>query len=289
MDISPAQRRQVKAFCGRLTRRLPSSPSSTRDALIALGALIVPLAIAQGLIKHRATQEAEEQWNGKLTTRFVASLFGEEDGLESLTNKLIGQRMLPFFNSFALTRSSLDGAWWTPVTASFLHINFEHLLKSIAAFVGVAPVCAQVPGMSALHVFGVALGTSLVTGGATLLRYSQIDATSQYWPCTCGFSAIVCAFTSVATMGFTGTEARLYGGCRINVNSLWITMLGQMAFDFYGLVDKTTEAGPAWLLGSKRRNDCVSHLLGAGFGVAYYYAFLRKYKYRGDGYRLGRR
>lgn len=289
MDISPAQRRQFNALWNRLTRRLPSSQSSTRDALIALGALNIPLAIAQGLIKHRASREAEEHWNGRLTTRVVSFFSGEEDGLQSLTDKITRQQMLPFFNSFALTRSSLDGAWWTPITASFLHANFEHLLKNTAAYVGVAPVCAQVPGLSALHVFGVALGTSLVTGGATLWRFNRIAPTDQYWPSACGFSAIVCAFTSVATLGFTGTDARLYGGYRINVNSLWMTMLGQMAYDFWDLLAGTTEVGPAWLSGSKRRNDCVSHLLGAGFGVVYYYAFLRKYRYGSDGYRLGRR
>lgn len=288
MEISPAQRRHVGALWNRVTRQLPSPLLSTHDALAALGALNLPLAIAQGLVKHRAMREAEEQWDGKLT-KLTSFLYGEEDGLKTLTNRLIGQRMEPFFSSFALTRSSLHGAWWTPLTASLLHKDFTHLIKNMAAFLGVAPICAQVPGMSALHVFGLALGTSLVTGGVTLLRYSCIAPTAQYWPSTCGFSAIVCAFTSIATLGFTGPDARLYGSYHINVNSLWMTMLGQIAYDFYDLLDGSTELGPAWLPGSKSRSDPVSHLLGAGFGALYYYAFLRHHRYRGNGYRLGRR
>ena len=291
MEVSPAQRRQAKALWQRLTRRLPHSHLSTQDAFVTLSILNLPSAATKAVIQHQATLEAEAQWQAKLTTKLSSYLFGEGngEGLEAYRNEVIGKRMYEFFHQSALTHRSLEGAWWTPVTASFVHLDSEHLLKNMAAFVGVAPVCAQVPGMSALHVFAIALGTSLFTSAATILRFSRFDLKAVASPMTCGFSAIVCAFTSVATLGSTGTEVQVLRSYRINVNSLWITMLGQIAYDFWGLVSQATELGPAWLGGVKKRNDCVSHLLGAVFGAAYYYAFLRRYKRATVSYREPRR
>lgn len=289
MEISPAQQRQVNALLTRLTRHIPRPNYSAADGLILLGALNVPLAIHQAAIKHRCSRIAEEQWRNSFIPKVTSFFSGKtgSEGFEAYRNDVVHSNMVPLFSRYALTRQSLQGVWWTPITSSFLHLDLEHLLGNMAAYVGVAPICAKVPGMTALHAFSVAIGTSLLTGGVTLLRLSRIPPFSRHYPVSCGFSAIVCAFTSVAALGFTGTQAQVFGSYRINVNSLWITMLSQIAWDVFRMVQQSSQHGPAWLSGSQKRVDCVGHLVGAGFGALYYYVFLRKYKLLGN--RLGGR
>lgn len=130
----------------------------------------------------------------------------------------------------------------------------------------VGPACAEVPGMTPLHVCGIALTSSLVTGFQALYRLSGTSG----WT-TCGFSAVLCAFTSAAALGAPQREPDVFGKYPVKARSVWTVAAMQIATDVVSLIrSRSGSARP----GKTESVDYVAHLIGYACGAAYYAFFL---------------
>ncbi|KAM0720469.1 hypothetical protein Q7P37_004605 [Cladosporium fusiforme] len=133
----------------------------------------------------------------------------------------------------------------------------------------VAPACLDVPGMSAVHVFGIAVVSSLATSTATLYRFRDAGWNTSWT--SCGFSAVGCAFISVAALG---ADERVPGKAR----GVWSVAALQIAGDVVPLI--RARCAPASASagvgagGAAEAVDYVGHLVGYACGAVYYAVFL---------------
>jgi membrane associated rhomboid family serine protease len=204
MDLTSSQRQHASALWTRLSSQTGSKGAadnitSSKIAFIVLGLLNIPAPAAYHIIKTRATRHAIAEWPETFNARWVASFW--PDKKPSLLADHISARVRDALQDFApmLVLSPLTlrkNRWWTMVTANFTHFGFTHLLGNMLALNAIGPACAEVPGMTPLHVFGIAITASLATGFQALYRLSDAPGWKM-----CGFSAVVCAFTSVAALG----------------------------------------------------------------------------------------
>lgn len=209
--------------------------------------------------------EWPETWNA----RWIAHYFPDKKA--SLLADHISSRVRTDLHAFTsrvvlspLTTSR--NRWWTLITANFTHFNLSHLLGNMLALNAVGPACAEVPGMTPLHVCGIALTSSLVTGFQALYRLSGTSG----WT-TCGFSAVLCAFTSAAALGAPQREPDVFGKYPVKARSVWTVAAMQIATDVVSLIrSRSGSARP----GKTESVDYVAHLIGYACGAAYYAFFL---------------
>jgi membrane associated rhomboid family serine protease len=276
MDLSPSQHRQATAAWSKIRSILDYGPKdaidSSTNAFIALALLNVPAPAAYHLIKTRATRQALLEWPETFNARWVAHYFPDKQ--PSLLVDHISSRVRDALQGFTsnLVLSPLTTSrnrWWTIVTANFTHFNLSHFLGNMLALNAVGPACAEVPGMSPMHVFGIALTTSLATGFQSLYRLSD----TPNWT-MCGFSAVLCAFTSVAALGAPQSKPDMFGKYPIKANSVWTVAGMQILSDVISLVRARSGTSGESRFGKTETVDYVGHLVGYACGAAYYACLL---------------
>jgi membrane associated rhomboid family serine protease len=154
------------------------------------------------------------------------------------------------------------------ITANFTHFKPSHLLGNMLALNAIGPACAEVPAMTPLHVFGIALTASLATGFQALYRLSDAPGWTM-----CGFSAVACAFTSVAALGAPMPEPDVSGKYPAQARSVLAVAGMQILSDVVSMV-RANSAGGGSRAGEKETVDYLGHLVGYACGAAYYAIFL---------------
>ena len=275
MDLTSSQHRHASSLWARL-----SSPSgdkgadniaSSKIAFVVLGLLNIPVPAAYHFIKYRATRHAIAEWPETFNARWIASFW--PDKKPTLLAEHVSARVRDALQDFTpmlvlspLTRRK--NRWWTLVTANFTHFKFSHLLGNILALNAIGPACAEVPGMTPLHVFGIALTASLATGFQALHRLSDTPGWKM-----CGFSAVACAFTSVAALGAPMAQPDVFGKYPVKAQSVWTVAGMQILGDVIAVVRAQSGSGASGP-GKSEVVDYMGHLVGYACGAAYYTLFL---------------
>lgn len=275
MDLTSSQHRHASSLWARL-----SSPSgdkgadniaSSKIAFVVLGLLNIPVPAAYHFIKYRATRHAIAEWPETFNARWIASFW--PDKKPTLLAEHVSARVRDALQDFTpmlvlspLTRR--ENRWWTLVTANFTHFKFSHLLGNMLALNAIGPACAEVPGMTPLHVFGIALTASLATGFQALHRLSDTPGWKM-----CGFSAVACAFTSVAALGAPMAQPDVFGKYPVKAQSVWTVAGMQILGDVIAVVRAQSGSGASGP-GKSEVVDYMGHLVGYACGAAYYTLFL---------------
>jgi membrane associated rhomboid family serine protease len=274
MDLTSVQRQHASAVWTRLRSLVggegADSVASSKNALIALGLINIPAPAAYYFIKSRATRQAIVEWP-ETWSATIYSYFPDKKA--SLLADHISSRVRHALHGFTsmLVLSPLTAGknrWWTLITANFTHFNLSHLVGNMLALNAIGPACAEVPGMTPMHVFGIALTTSLATGFQALYRLSDKPAWTM-----CGFSAVLCAFTSVAALGAPMAEPDMFGKYPVKARSVWTVAGMQILSDVVSLVRAKNGSGGSGA-GKTELVDYVGHLVGYACGAAYYAFFL---------------
>ena len=275
MDLTSSQRHHASALWSRLSLQTGSKGedniASSKTAFLILGLLNLPVPAAYHFIKHRATRQAIAEWPETFNARWIASFW--PDKKPSLLADHISSRVRDALQDFTpmLVLSPLTlrkKRWWTLVTANFTHFKFTHLLGNMLALNAIGPACAEVPGMTPLHVFGIALTASLATGFQALYRLSDAPGWKM-----CGFSAVACAFTSVAALGAPMAQPDVFGKYPVKAQSVWTVAGMQILSDVVSAVRAQSRSGGSGA-GKSEVVDYVGHLVGYACGAAYYALFL---------------
>jgi membrane associated rhomboid family serine protease len=275
MDLTSLQRQHASSVWSGLYSMIggeaADSIASSKNAFVVLGLLNIPAPAAYHFIKTRATRQALASWPESWSAKWIAHYWPDKepslladhisshvrDALQGFTSKLV---LSPL--------TTRNNRWWTLVTANFTHFKLSHLLGNMLALNAIGPACAEVPGMSPLHVFGIALTASLATGFQALYRLSDAPGWTM-----CGFSAVACAFTSVAALGAPMAQPDVFGKYPVKARSVWTVAGMQILSDVVAAVraqSGTGGSGP----GKSEVVDYVGHLVGYACGAAYYVLFL---------------
>ena len=132
----------------------------------------------------------------------------------------------------------------------------------------IGPACAEVPGMTPLHVFGIAVTASLATGFQALYRLSDTPGWKM-----CGFSAVACAFTSVAALGAPMAKPDVFGKYPVKAQSVW-TVAGMQILSDVVSVARAQSGSAGSGTGKSEVVDYMGHLVGYACGAVYYALFL---------------
>jgi membrane associated rhomboid family serine protease len=164
--------------------------------------------------------------------------------------------------------TSRKNRWWTLVTANFTHFKLSHLLGNMLALNAIGPACAEVPGMTPFHVFGIALTASLATGFQALYRLGDAPGWKM-----CGFSAVACAFTSVAALGAPMAQPDVFGKYPVKSQSV-LTVAGMQILSDVLSAMRAQNGSAGAGSGKSEVVDYMGHLVGYACGAAYYALFL---------------
>jgi membrane associated rhomboid family serine protease len=275
MDLTSVQRQHVSAVWTGLRSSIggegADSVASSKNAFVALGLINIPAPTAYYFIKSRATRQAIVEWPETWNARWVAHYFPDKKA--SLLADHISSRVRDALHGFTsmLVLSPLTAGknrWWTLITANFTHLNLSHLVGNMLALNAIGPACAEVPGMTPMHVFGIAFTASLATGFQALYRLSDKPGWTM-----CGFSAVLCAFTGVAALGAPMAEPDMFGKYPVKARSVWTVAGMQILSDVVSLVRAKNSSGGS-RAGKTELVDYVGHLVGYACGAAYYAFFL---------------
>ena len=276
MDLSSTQHRHATAVWSRIRSVCGSSSGdaigSSTNTFIALALLNVPAPATYYFIKIRATRQALVEWPETFNARWVVHYFPDKQ--PSLLAEHVSSRVKEALQGFTsrLVLSPMTthrNRWWTLITANFTHFNLSHLLGNMLALNAVGPACAEVPGMSPLHVLGIALTTSLATGFQALYRLSDTPGWRM-----CGFSAVLCAFTSVAALGAPQSKPDMFGKYPVKARSVWTVAGMQILSDVVSLARARSGTNGGSRFGKTESVDYVAHLVGYACGAAYYACLL---------------
>lgn len=275
MDLTSLQRQHASAAWSRLRSSTggegADSVTSSKIAFVILGLANIPAPATYYFIKSRATRQAIIEWPEIWSARWIVPYFPDKkaalladhisshvrDALQRFTSRLVLSPLT--------TRKS---RWWTLLTANFTHFKLSHLLGNMLALNAIGPACAEVPGMTPLHVFGIALTASLATGFQALHRLSDAPGWTM-----CGFSAVACAFTSVAALGAPMAQPDVFGKYPVKARSVWTVAGMQILSDILAAVRAQSGSGGS-PPGRSEVVDYVGHLVGYACGAAYYALFL---------------
>ena len=275
MDLTSLQRRHASAVWSRLSSSIggkgDNSIASSKNAFVILGLLNIPAPAAYYLIKARATRQAITEWPETFNAKWIAHFW--PDKKPSLLADHISSRVRDALQGFTpmLVLSPLtarQSRWWTLVTANFTHFKLSHLVGNMLALNAIGPACAEVPGMTPLHVFGIATTASLATGFQALYRLSDAPGWTM-----CGFSAVACAFTSVAALGAPMPQPDAFGKYPVTASSVWTVAGMQILSDVVAAVRAHSGSAGSGA-GKSEVVDYVGHLVGYACGAAYYTLFL---------------
>ncbi|KAM0706981.1 hypothetical protein Q7P35_006312 [Cladosporium inversicolor] len=275
MDLTSLQRQHASALWTRLSSwtagKGADNIASSKIAFIILGLLNLPVPAAYHFIKSRATRRAIAEWPETFNAKWIASFW--PDKKPSLLADHISSRVRDAIQDFTpmLVLSPLTirkSRWWTLLTANFTHFKLTHLLGNMLALNAIGPACAEVPGMTPLHVFGIALTASLATGFQALYRLSDTPGWKM-----CGFSAVACAFTSVAALGAPMAQSDVFGKYPVKAQSVW-TVAGMQILSDVLSVARAQSGSAGSGAGKSEVVDYMGHLVGYACGAAYYALFL---------------
>jgi membrane associated rhomboid family serine protease len=276
MDLSSSQHRHVTAAWSKIRSVLnhgsEDAIGSSTNTFIALALLNVPAPATYYFIKTRATRQATLEWPEIFNARWVAHYFPDKQPalLAEHVSSRVREALHGFTSQLVLSPlTTIQNQWWTLITANFTHFNLSHLLGNMLALNAVGPACAEVPGMSPLHVLGIALTTSLATGFQALYRLSD----TPNWR-MCGFSAVLCAFTSVAALGAPQSKPDMFGKYPVQAKSVWTVAGMQILSDVISLVRAQSGTSGGSRFGKTETVDYVAHLVGYACGAAYYACLL---------------
>jgi membrane associated rhomboid family serine protease len=276
MDLSSSQHRHATAAWSKIRSVFDygseDAIESSTNTFLALGLLNIPAPATYYFLKTTATRQALREWPETFNARWIAHYFPDKQ--PSLLADHISSRVRDALQGFTshLVLSPLTtgrNRWWTIVTANFTHFNLGHLLGNMLALNAVGPACAEVPGMTPMHVLGIALTTSLATGFQALYRLSD----TPRWR-MCGFSAVLCAFTSVAALGAPQSKPQMYGKYPVQARSVWAVAGMQILGDVISLVRAGSGTSGGSRFGKTETVDYVAHLVGYACGAAYYACLL---------------
>lgn len=278
MDCTSIQHQHAttawRKFRAIINTRAPTSQPSPTTALVALGLLNLPATAAYYITKALATRSALKSWPSSWNARWIAHYF--PDKAASLradhVSSHVREALRRLTSNLALSPQTISRKrYWTLLTANFAQFNLAHFVGNMVALNALAPACARVPGMSAAHVFGLALSTSLTTSAHALYRLN-----GEWGWKMCGFSAVLCALTSVAALGARNDAPDDASG-RVSgkAQSVWTVAGVQLVSDLVAVLVPRRSGGAVGTGGGKTESvDFMAHLVGWSCGAVYYAIFL---------------
>lgn len=168
-----------------------------------------------------------------------------------------------------------QGRHWTLLTSAFQHANLLHFGVNMMAFNAFASIMSVVPGVGALHIFGLCFGSAIAGAGAFLYEHaSENPAPRNGFPSNvyrsqhvtslhsgCGASGMVMGFGMAATCLFPNAPmSLLFPPVTL---PMWALMGLYVGLDWYLLGSSSSRIGHS------------AHLGGAVFGAFYYFSYLR--------------
>ncbi|KAF2169810.1 hypothetical protein M409DRAFT_20224 [Zasmidium cellare ATCC 36951] len=315
MDFAPIQYTQISRWIHRRkvsetenthTESNPQSISQRNEfeqqkpdphsnlAFKAIALLNLPAFINYTLIKSRATLKAiqsYETWSkssllGRWTSPTLERWNWKQRIITTRSKSLGAEETLLWTKRLGLSSTS---PLWTWLTSGFLHERPDHLLGNMLALLAYSPLCARIPGMSALHVGAITLGASILASAAQLLewrlRSHPLGGAFGDRRTAMGASGIVSAFAALAAVA--APNARL-GIPVVDFSApVWVLSGMQVLGDVMGLLrlDEVFKASGStsrsWSQ-QRPRVGYAAHLGGAVFGVVYYFAVLRNLQERSE-------
>lgn len=266
-----------KIRCGAQTQISNLDPSPT-TAFIGLGLLNLPAPAAYHLLKARATRQALASWPDSWNARWIAYYFPDRKPslLAHHISSHVSDSLRPLTTNLILSPLAIrQNRWWTLLTANLTHLKLTHLLSNTLAFNAIVPACLEVPGMSALHVFGITLASSLATSTYALRRYADSPTNWEM----CGFSAVLCAFTTVAALGAPAPKPDADGRYPLKVRSVWTVAAMQIIGDVVSMLKARGGGAGAKVPGDSNSVSYDGHLVGYACGAAYYAFFLWRHSF----------
>lgn len=168
-----------------------------------------------------------------------------------------------------------EGRWWTLLTSAFSHQNLIHIAFNMIALNAFGSIMAIIPGVGAVHVISMCIGSAIAGSAAFLYQKSGQSASDpklKDWSDNVtrmpqmvsglGASGMVmgAGATAACLMPFAPMQIMFIP---INI-PLWVLTLGYAALDTY-------------FLHSNSPIGHAAHLGGAIYGAAFYLAYLRNY------------
>ncbi|OCL02083.1 rhomboid-domain-containing protein [Glonium stellatum] len=165
-------------------------------------------------------------------------------------------------NNFLISLDSVEaGKWWTIVTSTFFHMDLWHFLGNMFSMYAFGTILARHPGIRAIHVATLALGSGVFGSfGFLLHQYRRRQPNVKTFGL--GASGAVMGMGAAAACLFPKHSVLLYGIIPV---PLWLLIGGYFAFDSYYLDKPGTKVAHA------------GHLGGLCFGLVYYFLRLRRF------------
>jgi len=169
------------------------------------------------------------------------------------------------------------GRYYTLVTSAFSHQDLRHFVFNMFALHAFATVASTVPGLGALHIVALSIGSAIAGSASFLYHQHSIGASSSRsaW----GTQTINSA------LGASGTVMGLGAAATCLQPFSWMLVMGVVPMPLWALT--LLYAGvDIWYLDSGSRIGHAAHLGGSAFGLLYYFAGMRGFG--GVWYMLGR-
>ena len=150
-------------------------------------------------------------------------------------------------------------------------------MSNMIALSSVVPICSELPGMTAVHIFLITVGSSIWASAALITEWSirLAPGFEQDRSHAIGASGIVSAFVAVAAAGAPKSSLSL-NGIRV---PFWVLAIIQFGGDIAGLLrldELMSGQKRSWLETMRTpRIGYAAHIGGAAFGLIYYYGVLR--------------
>lgn len=293
MDIlSPIQHRHTGRVWHRLWQHVRPSPhlrscieatqepwsklpiSGAKGPLYALLLLNLPAPISALYTMVAARADARREWPKTFGARWIPSIFSStrKSLLEQFEKDAIFAARRRWSGVWLLTGSSTrPDRWHTWITSNFVHLKPMHLLDNLLALSMFGNFVTKVPGINALHITAIVLGSSVFGSLAMIVEHNVISGTVNW--AAGGTSTIASALGAIAAFGVPHERMHV-GPLSIPV---WAVITATFIADFWGWFEANPTAASKLLEVKPQRIGHVAHLAGAVFGAAYYFVALKRY------------
>ncbi|KAK4542385.1 hypothetical protein LTR36_006842 [Oleoguttula mirabilis] len=165
------------------------------------------------------------------------------------------------------------GRYWTLVTSAFTHTELTHFAFNMVAFYAFGSIMAWVPGVAAVHVISLSVG-SAIAGSVSWLYYPKgaNPTRDRRW----GSNATQVRQVNVAqgasgmVMGAAATAACLMPFAPMYLMLIPVPIPLWVVTGLYAAMD-------IWYLDSGDKVGHAAHLGGSIYGALFYLAYLRGY------------
>jgi len=251
--------------------RQPNDSSSGTRAVYWLIAFNLPAPAVLYTTLWHAVRTAETNWSRSFQARWLPSFtpwLAQQKLLR--THNACAKALEPFLRTWTLSPTTWgEKRWWTWITSAFVHAAPAHFIGNMTSLLGFGQICAKLPGMTALHIWAIAIGSAVASSAALLLDKTYVSP--EPWGYAFGASGVVSAFGVIAALGAPAERVSFKFWFFDISASPWKTMAFSVISDLVGTFARPSKTAPQ----QGQRVGYSAHLGGAAFGLLYYLLVLR--------------